>query len=671
MNGETSRRRGPIAYVMSRFPKLTETFILFEILALEEQGVDVRVYPLLRARQGVAHPEAAPIVARARYLPFLSATIIATNVGVLVRRPRAYLGALATLVRETLGSPNYLFGGLAMFPKVVQMAIEMERAGIRHVHCHFSNHPATAGFVIHRLTGIPYSFTAHGSDLHVDRHMLCAKTADAAFTVAISEFNRRVIQDECGVATRVEVIHTGVDTQHFAPARKAGTVRKALSIVMVGTLHEVKGQAHLIEACRIAHTAGVELECRIVGDGSDARRLRRLIGDAGLAGRVRLVGPKPRSEVAALLREADVLVAPSVPTRSGRREGIPVVIMEAMASGLPVVASRLSGIPELVEDGRTGILVVPGDAHAIADALIRLHQDPSLAQRLGAEARRRVLDEFDVGRNAARLAVRIFAGMPDSIPPAMASRRLTDPGRSSRRRSGTVALVGPDGAGKTTIARRLHRELPIPTAYAYMGVNPESGNHLLPTTRLVAWARRRLRGADDVRRAGASTGSPAPRPGSMAGGLRAGARLANRLAEEFYRQLIAEWQTRRGRLVIFDRHYYLDFHAADIADRDRPLHRRLHGAVLQHLYPKPDLVLYLDAPAATLLARKGEGTLESLERMRGQYLAAGQTLPAFEVIDATLPEAELVRLIGARLLAFAHADPRAPIAAHAATGGRT
>jgi hypothetical protein len=181
--------RPPIAYVMSRWPKLTETFILFEVLAVEALGQPVELYPLLRHREPVSHPEAIALGARARFQPFLSRAILASQVDALRRRPRAYLGALLALMRGTLGSANYFFGGLAIFPKVVHMARDMEARGVSHVHCHFSNHPAAAGFIIHRLTGIPFSFVAHGSDLHVDRHMLDRKVAEAAFVVAISRDN--------------------------------------------------------------------------------------------------------------------------------------------------------------------------------------------------------------------------------------------------------------------------------------------------------------------------------------------------------------------------------------------------------------------------------------------------------------------------------------------------
>ena len=401
-----------VAYLMSRFPRLTETFVLFEILALEADGMAVDVYPLLRERPGVMHAEAAPLVARAHYQPFVSWAILRSQAHFLRRRPGAYLRALGAVVRGTWRSANFLIGGLAIFPKVAHAARLMRADGVTHVHCHFANHPALAGLIVHRLTGIPYSFTAHGSDLHVDRRMLCQKVAEAEFVVAISRFNRDVIVGECGsgLESKLTVIHTGVDTDHFRPG-PAQSDGAPFTIVCVGTLHEVKGQVHLVRACARLARAGARFVCHLVGDGPDRGMLAREIERLELGGLVVLEGLLDRDALGSLLRTADVLVTPSVPTRQGKREGIPVVLMEAMSSGLPVVASRLSGIPELVEDGRSGVLVDPGDDAGLADALRRLHDDSDLRRRLAREGREKVLREFDVRSNARLLAQR-FRGVP-------------------------------------------------------------------------------------------------------------------------------------------------------------------------------------------------------------------------------------------------------------------
>lgn len=411
-----------VAYVMSRFPKLTETFVLGEIRAMEELGVEVQVYPLLRERQPVAQPEAEAWARRARFHPFLSVPILWAQLHFLRLRPRAYLRLWGEVLRGTWRSPNFLLGAVGILPKSVRFAYEMSRAGVEHVHAHFATHPAVAALAVHRLAGIPFSFTAHGSDLHVDRTMLGAKVRAAAFAVTVSEYNREVIVRECGepVRGKVHVVHCGVDPGTFAP-RAPDAPRGALRIVCVGSLEEVKGHAHLLEACRVLRGRGVELRCDLAGDGPLRAELEAQVARAGLRGRVRLHGGLPRPAVLRLLGQADVAVLASRPTRQGKREGIPVALMEAMACGLPVVSTSISGIPELVESGRTGFLVPPADAVALADALEALAADPGLRARMGRAGRERVVRDFDL-RSGARALLRLIeaAARPEAAPPPLA-----------------------------------------------------------------------------------------------------------------------------------------------------------------------------------------------------------------------------------------------------------
>jgi glycosyltransferase involved in cell wall biosynthesis len=320
-----------------------------------------------------------------------------------------YLGTLWTLLRRNWGSFNYFTGVLGIFPKVALFAYQMASQNIDHVHAHFASHPAAAGFVIQRLVGIPYSFTAHGSDLHRDRHMLCEKVAEAEFVVAISSYNQQLILSECkgDGQEKVKVIHCGVDTEVFRPRSTETPFEKGenpFMILCIGTLHEVKGQAYLIEACRLLREKGISLVCHFVGEGEDREALMQLTEQAGLSEHIHFHGRLTRNEIARLLQDADVLAAPSVPTRDGRREGIPVVLMEAMGSGVPVVASHLSGIPELVQNEQTGLLTPPRDAALLASALERYYSDSNLRRRLGLAGRAKVVGDFDLNTNAAKLA---------------------------------------------------------------------------------------------------------------------------------------------------------------------------------------------------------------------------------------------------------------------------
>jgi glycosyltransferase involved in cell wall biosynthesis len=398
-----------VAYIMSRFPKLTETFILYEMLAMRQKGLQVEVYPLLREHEAVMHPESAQFVNIAHFQPFMSLAIIRANLHFLWKKPLVYLKTLRDLLRANWGSFNFFTGVVGIFPKTVLFAFQMRADNVQHVHAHFASHPAAAAFIIHRLVGIPYSFTAHGSDLHRDRHMLREKVAEAAFVAAISEYNKNLIISECrgNHSQKVYVVHCGVDAEVFrARAHKTPYEigESPFMILCVGTLHEVKGQAYLVEACRQLQERGFNFECHFVGDGPDQKSLTELVEKAGLSDKVRFHGRLTRDEIAGLLLDTDALAAPSVPTRDGRREGIPVVLMEAMASGVPVIASQLSGIPELVIHESTGLLVPPRDATSLSDALERYIKDPELRHQLGRAGNEKVVEEFDLNKNAARLA---------------------------------------------------------------------------------------------------------------------------------------------------------------------------------------------------------------------------------------------------------------------------
>jgi thymidylate kinase len=210
----------------------------------------------------------------------------------------------------------------------------------------------------------------------------------------------------------------------------------------------------------------------------------------------------------------------------------------------------------------------------------------------------------------------------------------------------TVALIGCDGAGKTTVARALERETELPLRYVYMGVSVDSSNHTLPTTRL-AHRIKRARGAPPD-----TAGPREPKPPALASlprrvkrSVRSSLRLANRVAEEWYRQTIAWRAKRRGSIVVFDRHFVADYHAADVAAEHRTWSRRLHGLLLTKAYPQPDLVVFLDAPAEVLFARKGEGTIQSLSRRREDYLRLGEELDDFVVVPATQPLPDVVEQV--------------------------
>lgn len=403
---------------MSRFPKITETFVLFEMKAIEELGAKVEVFPLLRQPPGPRHEEARRYEEGARHTPFLSWNLLRANARMFRRDPLRYLRTWWEMLAGTFGSLKFFLGALVYFPKCVVFAEQMEDMGVEHVHAHFASHPALAALIVHRLSGIRYSFTAHGSDLHVDRRMLGPKVASASFVAAVSSYNRDLIVEECGehVREKVVVIHCGTDPTVFQPmtgAARSSTTRSApsersLRVVCVASFEEVKGHRFLVHACKILVERGVDVHVDLAGGGPLRADVERLVTELGLEARVTLHGPVPRPVIGRLLSEADVAVLASHPTPSGKREGIPVALMEAMMSGLPVVASRLSGIPELVEDGRTGYLVPSGDPLKLAECLERLVGQPELRRSLGERGRAKVQEEFDLRVCAEQLLSEIM-----------------------------------------------------------------------------------------------------------------------------------------------------------------------------------------------------------------------------------------------------------------------
>lgn len=398
----TTNLRRPVAVVLSRFPSVTETFILREVLEMERQGQPVRLVPLLREDPPVVHEEARPWIERALYTPFISLPILRSNLAAASRHPGRYFGLLLRLAASSVTSPRFLLATLAFFPKSVHLARLLEEEGICHVHAQFGSHPTTAALVISAFSRASYSVTLHAHDLFVRgyRPFLETKLRLAAFVRVISSFNREKIASLFPRVPleKVHVVHVGIPTGQYAADGEEGVepAPPATWLLSVAALRDYKGLPVLVDACARLRDEGFPFQADVVGDGPMRGELERRIARAGLQGRLLLLGALPQNRVSALLRQRPIFVLPSVIVRGGWMEGIPVALMEAMAAGAPVIASRLSGIPELVEDGRTGLLVEPGDADALAAAISRLALDKELARRLGARGREKVAAEFEL-----------------------------------------------------------------------------------------------------------------------------------------------------------------------------------------------------------------------------------------------------------------------------------
>lgn len=408
---------GPIAYIMSRFPKITETFVLYEIVELERRGARVEVFPLVREREGLMHAEAQALAARANHAHPASPAVLAAQGYWLRRRPAAYARAWLRALAGNLRSPKFLLRALAVVPQAAWFARRMRELGVTHVHAHWASHPTLAAYVVHELAGLTYSFTAHAHDIYVERPMLAEKLRRARFAVTISEHNRRLLSDLYGaLAAKVAVVRCGVDPAFFRP-RPARPLPEAPLLLCVASLEAYKGHAYLLEACARLKAAGQRFHCLLVGEGELRAPLEAQVARLGLAGEVALLGRQPRERVGELMAQADVMVLPSVIDADGKREGIPVALMEALACELPVVATAISGVPELVVHERTGLLVPERDAAALAAALLRLCRDEALGRRLGAAGRAHVVEHFNLATNTAALHA-LFARGEEAFPSA-------------------------------------------------------------------------------------------------------------------------------------------------------------------------------------------------------------------------------------------------------------
>ncbi len=399
-----------LAYVMSRFPKITETFVLYEILEMQKRGLPVEIYPLLREHQHVAHPEAIDLCKRAHYTSLVSVAVFMSNIRALGTMPLRWLDSLVRVVRETATAPKICVKSLAVFPLSVHFALDMQAKGVTHVHAHFATHPTTTALICHTLCDIPYSFTAHAHDIFMDQHFLATKIQKSAFTVLISEFNRRFLREKLGTTLDEEklcIIHCGVDPSVFRQRPKTRTPGPC-RLLCVGSFKDMKGHTFLLEACALLRDQGLEFECTLVGDGPLQGTVERQIAHLGLEDHIHLTGPLPRKDVARLTRDADIAVLASVRGKRGDMDGIPVALMEAMVTGLPVVSTRLSGIPELVMENETGLLADAGNRMELAAHLETLIRDPELARRMGEAGRTKVLRDFDLRINAAKLADRMI-----------------------------------------------------------------------------------------------------------------------------------------------------------------------------------------------------------------------------------------------------------------------
>ncbi len=398
-----------IAYVTKAFPRASETFILDEILGLEASGIRLALFAMSDPAEPMVQPDVARVASTVTYLrpsgkwAARRRTVgnVAVHLGLAARHPRRYARALGRLVsgsdRRT-AARHFLDAG--------RLALHLRRSGAGHIHAAFAHTPASVGYYAHILTGLPFSFAGHAKDLYrSNAHNLGRRAREARLVLACSASARRAVLDKAGPEVPVVLARHGVDVERFSPSPSPSPSRpaapggpegeRALRVLAVGRLVPKKGYPDLLEAVALVSRTGRLVRCDIVGDGELETGLRADIERLGLAGVVRLVGERTHQELAAAYRQADVFVQASVVLADGDRDGIPNTLLEAMASATAVVATDVAGIPEVVVDSENGLLVPPRDPKALADAVLRLADDPRLRARLGNAARGEVLARHD------------------------------------------------------------------------------------------------------------------------------------------------------------------------------------------------------------------------------------------------------------------------------------
>jgi colanic acid/amylovoran biosynthesis glycosyltransferase len=427
MARDREARTRRIAYFVSRFPTTTETFVLRELNAVTSApDVEADLYAMFPTPEGdVVQPAARPWLDRVhrprlRSMPF-------DLLRWAIRRPARLSSSIALIALDHWRRPLTLIRALATVPIAAQYATSVRKLGTDHIHAHFATYPALAAWFCRRLVGVPYSFTVHAHDLYMHQLGLKRRVRDAAFVVSISDFNRDSLEELSPAGVPIHVIHCGVELGEYQFRARAPRHDGEVKVLCVASLREKKGHRLLFGALA-SDPALDRITVDVVGDGPLREELEAHAAELGLGSRVRFHGSLTEPEVAKKLGEADVFVLPSIVERSGDTEGIPVALMEAMAAGVPVITSRLTGIPELVRDGETGLLVEPGDLADLAGKLAQVLGDPEAARGRATEGRRLVEQQFELHSSARRL-VGLFDGdgeAPNALdrrPPTAQSRR--------------------------------------------------------------------------------------------------------------------------------------------------------------------------------------------------------------------------------------------------------
>lgn len=414
-----------VAYILHRFPSLTETFILREMCRIREERVEINIFSLLPPKHTTVHEQATEWLPVTHYGPYLSLKVLKAQLHFLRRSPRRYLRALAKTIWQTYREPVVLLGVLALFPKIIFFARQMEELEIDHIHAHFVWLGGIAAGVVADVLDITFTIHPHAFGLFErNQQNVRIELENASKIVTISNYHRTYIAKLCaGIDSEdIELVHLGVDTDHFRPASKLSN-RRSIRILSIGRFIEKKGHGFLIDACKLLAERGLAFQCQIVGGGPLESALQTRIGQHKLQDQVTLLEALEQDQILELYQTTDIFALPCILARSGDRDGMPYVLIEAMACGLPVVTTPLMGILELVHDRETGLLVKERDVSGLANALEQLMIDEDLRLRLGTQARQLTMKEFQIKHTVAKLAA-IFRQVSRSAEERFAMKSL-------------------------------------------------------------------------------------------------------------------------------------------------------------------------------------------------------------------------------------------------------
>jgi len=400
-----------LIYIVSSFPCYSEAFILREMIELKKRRVSIDIFSLRRLHEPILQKEVLEFLPHTHYLPFvLSFRIWIDNLYWLLKAPVRYIGCLLDIVLGYIKEPVMLLKTLGIFPKAASFAKFVKNNRIRHIHAHFATHPTTAALIIHRLTQVPFTFSCHAHDIFYSTAFLEAKLLAAKWVFTVSQYNKEYIfklfprMDK----NKLEILRSPADCQKYN--YRESQKQNQFIILSVGRLANMKGFFFLIEACASLKKEGLNFICYIVGDGPLRGTLQSLIKSNNLEKEVRLLGSIREEQLMEEYRRASVFVLPCVPAQDrDRQDGLPAVLVEAMACGIPVISTSISGIPELVINNATGILVTPKDTKSLTEAIKALYQDEALRFRLAQSARKKVEEECNIQKNVDRLMQVFFA----------------------------------------------------------------------------------------------------------------------------------------------------------------------------------------------------------------------------------------------------------------------